>query len=224
MAKLLKTKDISFRNFKTNAATIDYSFDLRSFTIAKNDKNSKIVANINKNYAKQAEKLGYRGFSDEINSIHDPVSRYIYVKDNAGNLISNIRITLQTPDINLPIERGIIKSTSNKKYIINEDGKIAEINTFYSINRSSDPILYDTMVRELHNDEIDLVLVLNDPNNFTTNFLYKSLGFQPSKKYTEPIYFPTYGKKINNKFYPTCWNILELETRKMLPKYPSFLL
>jgi len=230
----LNTKDISFgKTFpssskrgtwdKTNAAIIDKSIIFRAVVIVKNDKTSDLIANVIKNYEKCAAKKGYIGFSYEIHSIHDPVSSYIIIMDNSGNIVSYARITVKNKDNKLPIEYAIIKY-SDKKYNIKENQKICEINTFAYSDRSSLPILYDSILGQLHINNIDKILVMVDPENSTTSFLYSSLGFKASKNYNEQIFFPTYGKEINKKLYPTYWNILELETRKMSPNYPSFLL
>jgi len=229
MQKYLSPKNFSFRNYKTNAAIknefIDIKYDLRAYTITKSDTNKDIINQIINNYKKQAEKIGYRGFSDEINSIHDPTSSYIYVADRFGNILSSVRCTLQKKQLRIPIEFGTIEK-SNDKYIINENLKVCELNTFYYTQYRSVPTLYDALVRYIHLNNIDKIFALHNPENRTLATIYFSIGFYPSNKYKKPIFFETYEKKDNNnnEYKSAKWNILEMNASEMQKTYPRSLL
>jgi len=208
----------------TNAAirneSIDIKFDYKATTTVRNKKNYHFIERINDQYAKQASKY-YKGFCKKINSFHDKTSTYIYVIDRQNNIESNVRCTVQTDNQKIPIEYALIKST-NESYTINENIKIAELNTFSYRNYFSISTLYEAIVRHVNEEKIKKLYALVDRRNSVTSSLYSSLGFTPSLQYHQPVFFKTYLRK--DQEIPVLWDILSIETNKMPVSYPNRLL
>jgi hypothetical protein len=154
-------------------------------------------------------KQGYEGFSPEIDSYFDPYSNYFYVENQAGKLLAVLRITEKTDRNELPLEQGL--KNDGSRYRLDEQVKIADANSFVFHSPRALPVLFAAIAKFAVSRGIDKGFLLLDDGSARFKQIYLGGGFAQSKKYTAPIYFPTFGRTVGGRFQPTYWSILELD-------------
>ena len=171
---------------------------------------SRLKEYIIKSFAQQ----GYEGFSPEIDAYYDPFSTYFLVEDQRGRVLATLRITVKTPENKLPLEHGFKRGGGS--YCLDELGLVADANSFVFRSPKALPLLFAAIARfaDLRGIAKGFLLLDNDSARFKQ--IYLTGGFKPSKKYVEPICFPTFGKTVAGEFRPTYWSILELDRETIL--------
>lgn len=66
--------------------------------------------------------------------------------------------------------------------------------------------------------DFEIIYGLVDIEKQTIGKLYNRLGAVTSQKFQEPIYFPGYGKRIQNKIVPSKWRIMVFDKSKMISR------
>nr|WP_225913528.1 hypothetical protein [Leptospira yasudae] len=99
-----------------------------------------------------------------------------------------------------------------------EGNKIAEMNSFAAaILKSGNKVLSMSVDYALECD-FEIIYGLVDIEKPTIGKFYNRLGAVTSQKFQEPIYFPGYGKRIQNKIVPSKWRIVVFDKSKMISR------
>jgi hypothetical protein len=156
-------------------------------------------------------KYGYEGFSEDIDRTYDSKAAFFVVTDKDNNLIATARMVSRVEGENLPFEDGRRPDGSN--YSTTTDHfRWSEINSFaYKKGQAKAlPVLFAALGRYAWLSGITRVACLLDKNNNKTASLYSRAGFCLSKRFTDEIYFPTFGRTKNGRFEPTNWAIMTM--------------
>ena len=91
---------------------------------------------------------------------------------------------------------------------------IAEMNSFVFSSYRALPLLFATLGKFSYQNNITKGYCLMDIESQRFSEIYQFSGWQKSKRYNAPVFFPTFGKVKEGKFVPTLWNIMEISKEK----------
>ncbi|MBF0198599.1 MAG: hypothetical protein HQL32_12855 [Planctomycetes bacterium] len=158
--------------------------------------------------------FGYLGFSVDIDKSFDDSSIIVYIENQSKKILASARVTFRANN-KLPFEKG--NTTSLTHYDL-KGTKYADINSFVFSSFKALPMLFSALGRLCEQNETKKCFCLCDEENKRIKSLYLKAGFQFSVKYSDPIFFPTFGRKINGKLIPTNWKIMEMP-KKLIEEY-----
>lgn len=188
-----------------------HSFFCRQIPIT--PENMDVVEAARRIVAGSLSKYGYEGWSNEIDRKNDRHASYFIVYDRKKNIVATSRMIHRREDNTLPLEQGIRPDGTH--YSLEGIPEIMiDVNSFYfkreTVNIPALFLLYATMARYATLSGVNRAFCMLDPNNSFIKKLYLKAGFRFSERFTEPIYFPTFGRTVDGKFEPTYWRIMEM--------------
>jgi hypothetical protein len=158
------------------------------------------------------ERFGYVGFSYEIDNEFHYRSTYVLVGDADGNIVMTSRVTLRPEGTMVPFEYGL--RTNGESYKLEAGTQIVDINTYaYSKGHyeTAMPLLTAGLGLHVKAKGARGAFCLYDQRNQAIRDSYSSVGFVHSKRFPEPIYFPTfcYRRRPNRDIEQVFWRIME---------------
>jgi hypothetical protein len=205
---VIKADDVGFDVQKKNKYSIDENNGYICYTVSIQDDLDKIeeLRNFVKGIYKNNQ---YEGFSDFVDIYFDLNSIYFFVENSEGVLLSTQRVVFKTINSLLPCEMAIIDKEPKRRYVI-EELDVAELTSFTFNDFKSTNLLITSIIHYLEKNKIRKGYALLDKNSKSIYKVYKQVGWKNSKVYNDQVYFCSYGKKLNNSFFPTLWQLLEI--------------
>lgn len=165
----------------------------------------------------QYSKLEYVGYDADFDRMFDKdgLSRYFIAISSKEEILATSRVVAKGP-FGLPIEHGFFHSNNAKIKL--EGNKIAEMNSFAAAKlKHGNKVLSMSVDYGLECD-FETTYGLFDIEKPTIGKLYERIGAVTSQKFLDPIYFPGYGKLIQNKIVSTKWKIMVSDKSKMISR------
>ena len=168
-------------------------------------------------------KYGYVGWSNEIDRTYDPYATFFIVEDQAGEIVATTRLVHRRDSL-VALERGF-KRDGSQYSLAEENCLVADLNSFYFKKGHQDSLmlLFTTMSRYGILAGIKRAFCMLDKDNKFIERLYLGAGFRFSRRFQDPIAFPTYHKKIDREagpekdnLQPAYWTIMEMEKASIL--------
>jgi hypothetical protein len=168
-------------------------------------------------------KYGYVGWSNEIDRTYDHHASFFIVEDHDGEIVATSRLVHRGESLVAP-EKGFKKDGTHHSFA-DEAVPIVDINSFYFKKGHRDclMLLFSAIARYGAMAGIKRAFCMLDKENQFIEKLYLAAGFRFSSKFSEPISFPTYHKKIDrnggedaSNLQPACWTIMAMEKATIL--------
>lgn len=174
--------------------------------------NREKVENARRLVARSLSTYGYEGWSDEIDRQNDLHAFYFIVEDSKGEIVAASRIIHRCPDNTIPLEQGLKKDGS--QYSLEGDKRnIIDVNSFYNKKGHTKAlfVLFAALGRYAWLTGSQKAFCLLDENNKYITKLYQKAEFKFSKRFSQKIYYPTFGRRTTEgEFQPTFWTIMEM--------------
>ncbi|EQA55153.1 hypothetical protein LEP1GSC052_2062 [Leptospira kmetyi serovar Malaysia str. Bejo-Iso9] len=165
----------------------------------------------------QYSKLEYVGYNADFDRMFDidGSSRYFIAINAKEEILATSRVVTKGRS-GLPIEYGLF--CGNHAKVILEGNKIAEMNSFAAAAlKPGNKVLSMSTDYTLEQD-FETIYGLFDIERPTIGKLYNRFGAVLSEKLQDPIYFPGYGKLIQNKIVPAKWRIMVSDKSRMIAR------
>ena len=161
--------------------------------------------------AKSEVNFGYEGWSDEIDRGYDYHAFYFIVEDREGQIVATSRLVRRIAGGRAPLEDGL-KADGTQYSLEGDKLSIIDINSFYNKKGQVKALfpLFAAMGRYAWLTGAQKAFcMLDEKNKYIVN-LYTRAKFRFSDRFSEKIYYPTFGKEEDGKFQPTFWKIMEM--------------
>jgi len=175
-----------------------------------------LVEEIRNMFIARMKDFGYIGFSHDIDNEFHYRSNYVYVANEMGAIVMTSRITNRPIGKIIPFEMGIMENGNS--YSLESYENVIDINTYVHVKEyyeHSMPLLAAGFGRHLDNLGVEKAFCLYDVKNFIIKKAYISIGFIPSERFPEPIYFPTFcrrSRRTENGHKRVFWRIMEWDS------------
>lgn len=153
--------------------------------------------------------FGYVGFSREIDNVFHVRSTYVYVTE-ATRVVMTGRVTPRPSGTIVPFEMGVREDGGH--YRLDAEEPVVDINTFTYVRgyyERAMPLLIAGFGDCSKRFNAGRAYCLYDVANEKIKRAYLSIGFVLSKRFPEPIHFPTFCRNIENHLEPVRWRIME---------------
>jgi hypothetical protein len=197
---------------------IDSKNRLINQAISGNDnKNEQVICKIREFVKSEYLKSGYLGFSDDFDRQFDNLSTYFYVmkQGNQADIVASQRVIIKSSGNLLPLEKAHICGANPAERFQIKENNVAEITSFAFRGAKALALLYSSVAYYGKKQGIKKAYALLDLEEDPLSKIYAKIGWVTSKIYAAPIFFSDYGRKINGKFTPTLWRVLELDEQTM---------
>lgn len=158
---------------------------------------------------------GFVGFSDQFDRYFDDYSRYFYVVNSQGKLVSSVRFVHKTINNLLPFETGIVCTDPPSRYVTMAENAGEVVSLVFSDMRSV-KLLLSGLAHYGKAAGIQISYCLGDPKSSSWMAFHSEYGFIKSIKFDSLIYFPGYGRIDHGHFRPSLWRILEMTSSTIL--------
>lgn len=165
------------------------------------------------------QKYGYEGWSNDIDRFYDAHAFYFVAEDSNGRIVATSRLVNRVGGNTIPLEDGVRPDGSH--YSLDADldkGGIADVNSFYFASGHARALmpLFAVMARYGTLAGVRRSYCMLDIRNEKIRQIYLRAGYRFSKRFADPIYYPTFGGTDEGGFHPTKWTIMEMGKLRIL--------
>ncbi|WP_246052692.1 LBL_2463 family protein [Leptospira semungkisensis] len=155
---------------------------------------------------------GYVGFSEDFDSYNDPYSTYFFSTSAEGEVLAVLRLIYKSKSNLLPFEWGFIDGEEKRYGHLGRD--VADLNSFIFTrtldSRKASRCLFGYAAKHMLERGVKKAFGMYDVSNSVIRSIYEKYGAIDSPIYNRQIYFPGYGRMVENKFYVSFWQVIEL--------------
>lgn len=173
------------------------------------DTTEDLVESVRDMFIASMNNFGYVGFSHEIDNTFHGRSIYVYITE-ATNIIMTGRVTPRPLGTIVPFEMGVREDGGN--YRLEEEEQVVDINTFTYVRgyyERAMPLVIAGFGYCAKTFEARSAYCLYDIANEKIKRAYMSVGFMLSKRFPEPVHFPTFCRQIEGHLEPVRWRVME---------------
>lgn len=168
-----------------------------------------VVESVRDMFVASMNDYGYEGFSREIDNMFHLRSTYVYITE-AAKIVMTGRVTPRPTGTIVPFEMGLREDGGS--YSLGDDEPVVDINTYTYIRgyyERAMPLLVAGFGYCSKSFNARRAYCLYDVENERIERAYLSIGFVFSKRFPEPIYFPTFYKRKGDRLEPARWQVME---------------
>lgn len=153
--------------------------------------------------------FGYVGFSREIDDVFHRRSTYVYITE-AAKVVMTCRVTPRPAGGIVPFEMGLREDGGS--YRLSDEERVVDINTYTYVRgyyESAMPLLAAGLGYFSKACGARRAYCLYDVANEKIKRAYFSIGFVLSRRFPEPVHFPTFCRLVNGRLEPVRWRVME---------------
>lgn len=174
-----------------------------------NSNTEDLVESVREMFIASMNIFGYVGFSREIDDVFHRRSTYVYVTESE-KIVMTCRVTARPPGEIVPLEMGVREDGGS--YQLTGDEQVVDINTYTYVRgyyENAMPLLAAGLGYYSKARGARRAYCLYDVANAKIRRAYFSIGFVLSKRFPEPIHFPTFCRQLDGRLEPVRWRVME---------------